>query len=467
MPSRLLPRCMSRRLFRGGSESGLTLIELMVSLVVFAIAATAIFAGLISVMQTTRSSRNRLQASSLASREMEIVRNEFGASTNAALTLGAANEVTNPHPLPGGVAGAALSVDGSPYTVVRNVEWLAAGTGQSACDGGASLTYPSLAVNVSVTWPRMGQVKPVVSNTVLTPPKNTVSSTLAFVGVKVVDLNNSPEANQVVTLNGPVSPPATTGGASYTDTTGADGCAVFALTTASVTTTYNYTASLNTSGYVDKIGVTNPSQSVSVKSGVLTQTTFNYDRAVSLAVTLATDSGYALPTSAPQISFYNTLIQPLGVKAVANGGSVTTISNLWPYSDGYVLWAGSCKQSDPTVAAPPPLVPPFLGVRDPAVVLAPGASAVRTIRLAPVQVNVTLLGVALSGVTVTATPPSSTTNCVAPDTMLTLGVTSSGVLMTSLPVGKWTLNVIGKIGAVTTSTLLQTSAASSYALSVS
>ena len=142
-------------------------------MVVLAIASTFIVAGLIATMQTTRSSRNRLQASSLASREMEILRNEFNSSTTTALALGAANQVTDPHPLPGGTAGSALKIDGSPYTVVRNVEWLPAGTGKSACDGGAALTYPSLAVNVSVTWPRMGAVQPVVSNTVLTPPKNT------------------------------------------------------------------------------------------------------------------------------------------------------------------------------------------------------------------------------------------------------------------------------------------------------
>jgi prepilin-type N-terminal cleavage/methylation domain-containing protein len=446
MDSRLLPRWMSHRVLPCGSDRGMTMIELMVSLVVFAIAATAIVAGLISTMQSTRTSRNRLQASSLASREMEILRNEFKSSSTTALALGAANLVTNPHPLPGGTAGADLKVDGSPYTVVRNVEWLPAGTGTSACDGGATLTYPSLAVNVSVSWPRMGSVPPVVSNTVLTPPKNTLASTISFVGVKIVDVVNAKVSGLTVTLVGP--------GGSFTDVTAADGCAVFALTVPGT-----YTASLSTAGaYVDQIGVTNPSQLVTVAAGTLTQKSFSYDKAAGLAVTLVTDATYNLPTTRPQISLYNTSILPLGVKSVVNGGAVTTVSNLWPYVDGYAYWAGSCKQSDPVVSA---------GVRDPAVVLAPGTSASRNIRLAPVQVIVTQGILPLINGTVTATP-FSTLNCLAPDTLLTLGTTNAlGVLMTSLPVGKWVLKVTGKSGSVTTGTLLQTSAASSYPLSVS
>lgn len=443
---------MSHRLARSGHDGGMTMIELMVSLVVFAIAASAIVAGLIATMQSTRSSRNRLQASSLASREIEIVRTEFRASTTAALALGAANLVTNPHQLPGGVAGATLKVDGSPYTVVRNVEWLAAGTGQSTCDGGASLTYPSLAVNVSVTWPMMGSVKPVESNTVLTPPKNTVSSALAFVGVKVVDVTNATVPNQTVTLTGP--------GGTFTDTTAADGCAVFALTTASLTTTYTYTASLGKTGFVDPIGVANPSQPVSVKSGTLTQKTFSYDEAATLAVTLTTDTGYALPTTLPRIALYNALILPLGVKTVASAGAATSIGGLWPYTDGYAVWAGACKQSDPVVQSNP---------RDPVIPLDPGASAARDVRLAPVSVNVDLLGIPLPGASVTATPLSNI-GCIspAPDSILDLGSTdSSGVLMTSLPVGQWTLRVAGKTESTDTDLLLQTSAPSSYTLSVS
>jgi prepilin-type N-terminal cleavage/methylation domain-containing protein len=444
---------MSHRLYRGDSERGMTMIELMVALVVFAIASTAIVAGLISTMQSTRTSRNRLQASSLAAREMEILRNEFRSSAATALAVGSAN-VTNPHPLPGGTAGADLTIDGSPYTVVRNVEWLPAGTGQSACDGGATLSYPSLAVNVSVTWPRMGgNIKPVVSNTVLTPPKNTLAVGTSFVGVRVLDVAAGKVAGQTVNLTGP--------GGTFSDTTAVDGCAVFALTVPGT-----YTASLNpASGYVDTTWNPNPTQTATVGTATLTQVSFSYDKAATLPVQLTTLSGYALPQTLPQISFYNTGL-PLGVKIVPATGAVTTVGNLWPFNDGYALWAGSCRQSDPLVAG---------STRDPSVVLAAGVTAPTTnVRLAPVQVNVTFAsgGAVAPLATVTATPVDNT-NCAGTDLApaLTLGVTDSvtGILKTSLPVGKWNLKAVllTKSGTKTTTPLLQSSPASTYAIAVS
>jgi hypothetical protein len=328
--------------------------------------------------------------------------------------------------------------------------------GKTACDGGASLVYPSLAVNVSVSWPRMGQVKPVVSNTVLTPPKNTLASNMSFVGVKVVDVLNAPVSGQLVTLSGP---------GTFTDTTSADGCAVFPLTASQLGT---YTASVVSGGVsVDMTGQTAPTVSVPVPtSGTLVQKQFSYDKAATFAVTLVTDLTYNLPVTKPQISLYNVGIPPLGVKTVASGGITTIVPSLWPYTDGYAFWAGSCKQSDPIAAAPSPAVP--LGVRQQTGPLLPGALPAATIRLAPVQVAVTRGGSPLGSATVMATQPSPATNCAVADNPLTLGTTDpiTGVLMTSLPAGKWILTVVGKSGSLTTGTLLQTTAATSYALVV-
>ena len=77
-------------------------------------------------------------------------------------------------------------VDGTPYTVVREVQWLPVGNGASACDGGSLVDFPSLRVQVRVTWPDMGSAKPVRSDTLLTPSKDTLGNTvLSFVAVKV------------------------------------------------------------------------------------------------------------------------------------------------------------------------------------------------------------------------------------------------------------------------------------------
>jgi prepilin-type N-terminal cleavage/methylation domain-containing protein len=405
-------------------DAGVSLIELMMAIMIFAIAMAGITAGFVSVGQKTRLNKDRVAAANLASRELEIVRNVFNASSAGPSTVAADLDVSNGYPLPGGTVGSPLVVDSVPYTVFRRAQWLPAGTGQSPCDGGSGVTYPTLAVNVKVTWPFMGQVKPIESNTLLTPPKGVLASSTSFVAVKVLGSNGLGKEDVPVTIAG-------TGG-TYTATTAEDGCA-----TVAVASSGTYTASLNSSGWVDFYGAANPSKTVTASSSSISRLTFNYDRAARLQLSLSTADGYALPTGLRSITLGNTGLQPSGtqVKDIGTGGSAT-ITTLWPFSDGYTMWAGSCDQSDPAAAG---------GSRASAVVLPSSGSATTTTELAPVQVNVTTsTGAAISGATVTATP-LSTISCVASENPLTLGVTnSSGQLKTSLPAGSWTLKVTGR-----------------------
>jgi prepilin-type N-terminal cleavage/methylation domain-containing protein len=440
-----------RRLVRRGDDAGLTLIELMFALVIFAIVAAATVAGLTLALNTGRLDRNRVAAANLAARELEIVRTEFTASPAGPTTLAAQNYVTDPHPLPGGTAGQPIVVDNVAYTVVRNVQWLPTGTGQSACDGGSAITYPTLAVNVKVSWPRMDGVQAVTSNTILTPPKGVLSSSLGFVAIPVVNAAGQPSAGQPVTLTGP--------GGTLTDTTATDGCAVF-----SITTPGTYTASITTPGGVDFYGNATSSQSVLASAGTLVKgKPFTYDQASTLNVKFETAGGFALPTSLPQLTLGNTNLQPTGIKTLPSTGTTTALTGLFPFSDGYTVWAGGCQQSDPAAAG---------GTRT-ATVVAPGQSKNVDAHLAPVTVQAVQGINPLAGATVVAVPVSDT-GCVAttppaapnPDNPLTLGVTdATGQLNTSLPAGSWQLEISGMSPAggswPTTPTLLPNSAPSS------
>jgi prepilin-type N-terminal cleavage/methylation domain-containing protein len=416
-------RRVSRRVTGTDSQAGLTMIEVIVAMVIFAMVAGAVVTGLASAMKTARTDKNRVAAANLAARELEITRNEFNSGNGSPAALAAQNQVVDPHPLPGGTAGQPLRVDGVPYTVTRNVEWLPAGSGKSACDGGAAITYPTLSVHVEVTWPVMGNVPPVESTTMMTPAKGTLASTLAFVGVKVMNAAGGPQSDLPVTLTGP--------GGTYTDTTADDGCAVFSLATPGA-----YTASMSIPGYVDFYGTAAPTKAVTVTASTLSQVQINYDQAAALTVGLTTASGYALPTTLPGITLSNTGLQPSGIRTQASSGATTTINTLWPFTDGYSVWAGTCSQSDPATAG---------GTRSAAVVVGPGGTASTTASLAPVAVTVkNASGVVQPNMTLVAVPVS-TTGCLSADASLTLGVTNSlGVLMTSLPAGKWTLQVSGK-----------------------
>src|SRR6201999_4437148 len=100
----------------------MTLIEVIVALGLFALMSTAVLGVLGSAVNSTKDDKSRLEAVSLASPELEIVRDTFTAVTRGPDWV-TENQVTNPDPLPGGTAGQAIVLDGVPYTVKRTARW--------------------------------------------------------------------------------------------------------------------------------------------------------------------------------------------------------------------------------------------------------------------------------------------------------------------------------------------------------
>jgi type II secretory pathway pseudopilin PulG len=417
---------------RTESDAGFGMVELLFAMVVFTIIATAVAYGLQSAVGSTRQSRNRVQAASLASREVEIVRQEFqDKDIDGPSLIGDVSSISNPHPLKGQTAGSPLTIDGLPYTVTRSARWLPAGTGASACDGSSSVTYPVLAVNVKVTWPNMGTVNPVETNTLLTPKKEQVNGTDAYAAIKVLSAAGAGVPNMSVKL--------TNGATTLTAQTADDGCATFQVSATS--TPVAYTASVTATGYVSNSFTSSATGTVSIKAGMLARTTLAYDKAVSLVLTQTTSGGYALPTQLVRNTIYSPDIVG-GVKSYpGTSGGASTITGLWPSPGGYVPWPGACAMSDPSAAGT---------TRMGAVQIAGGGTGSATLVLTPVQVSVRNgLGVAVPGATVRAVP-STTTSCDT-DNPLVLGTAdSSGVLRTSLPAGTWTIQANGASASAAT-----------------
>ena len=176
-----------------GADQGFSLIELVVAMVLLGTMAVAVIGVIMNSQTQGVTNRSRIAAANLAAREIDLVREEFARTDAGPLSLAAAGYVLNPHPLAGGTAGQPLVVDGRKYTVVRTAQWNIGGTGASACEGGALVAYPTLGVTVSVTWPNMGSVKPVVSNASLAPDKDTgIPTTDSFIAAKVLDKDANP-----------------------------------------------------------------------------------------------------------------------------------------------------------------------------------------------------------------------------------------------------------------------------------
>lgn len=331
-------------------DAGMSLVELVVAMLVLGIMASAVLGIVVKAQSASINNRARVAAANLAAREIDIVRDEFGRSTQAPTDIADAGTVVNAHPLPGGVAGQPLQVDGTSYTVTRSVRWAVAGTGKSACDGGSRVEYPTLAVEVTVTWPSMGQIEPVAASTQLAPPKGAgVPENASFVAVGVVDSQGAPSQGRGVRVSST--------GESQTGTTDESGCAVIRVYPPA--TGAAYTAQLTDTGYVDVNNATTPSKSVGTMrpSQLNNSVTFAYDRAASLRLTVVDSSGAQVPDDVTAgTSVTVTSVGSTGATASTSrtlSGSVTTLTGLWPTTYGAYYGATPPAGGYPTVLLTP------------------------------------------------------------------------------------------------------------------
>lgn len=400
---------------RRRGEQGFSLLELVVALTVFAVFAAGVYAMIHGGLNLARNNKNRSIAANLASQEMDKVR---AADFTA---------------LPIGLVRSTQSVDGAVYTVQRESEWVATDATASPCDSaGATPNY--LRVTVKVFWSAMRGVTPVQSATVVRPPVGAYDPNSGHIAVKVLDRNAAPSVAQPVHVVGP--------GVNATISTTSDGCAFFGYLPAGT-----YTVSMGTAGYVDRQGVVSPTQSVGVASGQVSAVGFDYDRAASLAVTLAAPDGGALPDGVPLI-LANTQFLPSGVRVYSGTGTTRTVTGLFPALDGYNAWTGDCERADPEGVD-------SLGgagaywdgaLRPSAVPTTPGDTASATVELATVNVLVHQAGLPVAGATVNVSNPADAW-CSSGNNLAAGTTAADGTLAVALPYGRWTFSVTGHTSA--------------------
>ncbi len=139
---------------RAPRDAGFSLVEIIVALSVFAVLAVACATMAIDSLHTAGDNRDRVRAASLASAEIERTRAVFRGSRSS---------------VPETTETTTESVEGNTYTLVRRATWIDT-TGAEASAAGVSYTAATgsaLRVEVSVTWPQLGDRPPVINTTVL------------------------------------------------------------------------------------------------------------------------------------------------------------------------------------------------------------------------------------------------------------------------------------------------------------
>lgn len=317
-------------------DAGFTLVEVIVAFTLFLVFSTAVLSVLGAGIKVGGEDDVRLAAANLASRELEVTRDVFGSPTRGPNQVPIGTFV-NPSPLtdagaPG--AGNPLVVDNVPFTVTRRTQWASVGSaGGSACDDTVGdLGY--LRVSVEVTWPDLGSRPPVSMYTTMTPRKDTYAGNAGHIALRVIGLDGTPQANIPVMVAGPT----TRGG-----TTDAEGCVVLAFLTKGA-----YQVTLNAAGYVGRQGDPTAAKFVQVVSAQVSRESIEYDRAARITGTFTTVAGYGLPINLDTIPVVvsNNEMTPT-VRALTGTGNPRVLGNLYPYTAGYQVFAGSCPDNDP------------------------------------------------------------------------------------------------------------------------
>ena len=412
---------MKRRASRNANdEAGFSMVEMVMGIFIFAMVIGGVVVGMSSALNLTRQNRNRSIAANLAAQEMDTARS---------------TEFTD---LPLGVITATQSVDGVPYTIERETEWVTPNATSGPCQAPSGSTLAYLSIVVRVSWQGMRGVPPATTSTVITPPVGTYDPATGHIGVMVRDAAAVPQENTSVSISGP--------GVSESQTTSADGCAFFAFEPIGA-----YTVTLSRAGYVSDQLLAAPTQSATVGAGSTVSLQFQYDQAATMNLTLVGSGGGSIPNGIG-VTLANTHLLPGGKKAFTTAGVSTpqTLLGLFPYVDGYEMFAGSCLAADPEGMNGAVAIYPGAS-RPAATAVTPGGTSSATVPLRTLIVQTrTGASAARPGVVVTAKNVTDT-GCPTQTTYALGSTDASGNLTVALPYGSW---IITATGAPSTQTKL-------------
>ena len=287
------------------SDSGSSLMEVVVSVVLLALFTTATTMVLAQATGTSTDNRARVGASALAQRELEYASQAItqGEGSSALRKAGINGTVVNPN-VPaeldtGPDQEYRFLLDGVRYKVVREATtWET--TAGSACEadtvsGKTKFVYGTL-VTVTVTWTGMGETtRPHVASQVFPPKRDETLGTddsVAVVSVGVEDIAGVPQGGISVQFTGP--------GTTLTRTTSAKGCATFEVTPDPAGT--DYVATLFGDGksvWVNPSGEENPSYTypkVKPQDSAIYVFEDGYERAAQLTVKVVNAQALAITT---------------------------------------------------------------------------------------------------------------------------------------------------------------------------
>ena len=236
------------------SEAGLSIVEVVVAMFIFAIISTGTLYTMVTVLQTTRDSRAKQVAANLAAQDIDLARDY------ANLFQLLPTSYTVP-------------LNGDTFTVTRDTEWVTGAGNDVKCEtGGAALNYKR--VNVTVTWDNMASsTKPVRSDTVIDPNSRITDPTKGTILVYVRTGSGAGTPGVVVSATPSSTPNGAQKPSPSSAVTDATGCAYILKVTPG---NYDITISHPSGKYVDEQQKTESVKNLGLQANATASAGFQY-----------------------------------------------------------------------------------------------------------------------------------------------------------------------------------------------
>lgn len=304
---------------RVADDAGFGLLETVVAMLVLSVVSLAVLSMLATAQRTAYGNRARVVAANLAASEMDYVRTQARDGISA-LDPGVARTSTT-------------DVAGTTYTVDTEIVYVDPTDPDTSCGVPVGVQMlDGVRVNVQVTWPSMGGVQPVTSDSMISPAFADINATTGTIVVRVIDRAGDPLAG--VTAAVPTKSALTS----------AEGCAIL---TEVPTGTPEVT--ISKSGHVDTGGNDVVSRTLTVVGGSVTNVEALLDKPATLVLTGPGDAAnYPVPTTTDGFKLLVSSTEAGGGGRTAtragasDADSSTTFDTLFPFSGGYAVHAGPC-----------------------------------------------------------------------------------------------------------------------------
>lgn len=311
--------CAFRRLLaRLRTQEGSLLIEVMIGAVMVVMVSGAVLNGLEGAQDTGEKNKARTTSAALAQQDQERLR---------AMPV---DELSNYHNT------RSVDVAGATYNVDSRSEWVRDDNGVVSCINDSSQAQ-YMKITSTVTS-NVNRDTPLKQTSLVSPPRGTFSVDTGTAAVQVVDRDENPLVGVRVDITGPQS---------LSDVTNALGCVVFGYIPEGP-----WELEISSLGLVGWDGESPFTSDIGVVGGATVLTKLYLDEPSSI------DASFETKVGADVRADTSTSVSVANSKLPAQGGwkaftSATpqptlTADKLFPFADGYGVYAGSCEANNPS-----------------------------------------------------------------------------------------------------------------------